>query len=368
MAGVHHIACPSCGGVISVSEVDRVTSCGYCRVRLLIEGAEVVPEYWIEPRIDEEDAKRALLDAMRGPDMPPGLVRRSRPHAAQLHFVPYNETHARRLGTITLSDASLVDEEPSPRGSRTPSLPTTRVVMGDIHRLEPALELPGWGLEERGYAAIAHEQGDSKLPLDRRRASAYGTILRPTRSASRSLDELRPDGRNSSFRDDTAFTEVRVQRVYYPIWRLKYRYAGRLWSATFDAVTGALMAARMPLGDSRRILWFVGSASFVGFALGKICAVVSAILGVARNEVGSIISNAYDYAKADPGGVGPALALAVLIVIVVVGLLAYEQFRYPQELVVDGAKRDIVRVGGPSKTLLDRFFGLLDGMPWNRTA
>jgi hypothetical protein len=356
VAAVHHIACPACGGVVSVSEVDRVTSCAYCHVRLLIEGAEVVPEYWIEPTIDEDGARRALLDAMRGPQMPPGLVRESRPHAAQLHFVPYNETWARRLGTVGFLEGS-----PHAAARRT-----TRVVTGDVHRVEPALELPGWGLEERGYAANAHEEGVLRLPLDRPSASARGTILRPTRPAARSLEDLRPDASASTVRDDTAFTEVRTRRVYYPIWRLKYRYAGRLWSATFDAVTGALMAARMPLGDGRRVAWFVGSASFVGFALGKMCAVAAALLGVAGQDPGSTVSNALRYASSDPGGVGPALLMGLLILIVVVGLLAYEQFRYPQELVVDGARRDIVRVGGPSKTPLDRFFVLLGGMPWNR--
>jgi hypothetical protein len=358
VAAVHHIECPSCGGVVSVSEVDRVTSCAFCRVRLLIEGTEVVPEYWIEPRVDEDGARRALLDAMRGPDMPSGLVRESRPHSAQLHFVPYTETFARRLGTVRFLAKSPHVEVQA----------TTRVVMGDIHRVELALELPGWGLEESGYAATAREEGHLKHPLDRRRASALGTILRPTRPASSPLDALCLDARTSMFEDHTAFAEVRVQRVYYPIWRLKYRYAGRLWSATFDAVTGALVAARMPLGDSRRIIWFVGSASFVGFALGKMFALAAALLGAARDGAISIASSTFDFARADPGGVGPSLALALLILLVVVGLLAYEQFRYPQELVVDGAKREVVRAGGPSKTALDRFFGLLQGMPWNKTG
>ncbi len=358
MAGVHHIACPACGGVLSVSEIDRVTTCTYCRVRLLIEGASAVPEYWIEPRLEEEAARRALLDAMRAKDVKPGLVRKSRLHAAQLLFAPYHETFARRLGTVTLRESS-----PHLESGRA-----TRVVMGDIHRVEPALDVRGWGLEGAGYASRARATDAPKQPLDRRRASACGVLLRPTCPASRALDELSVDARSSTFEDHSAFAEVRVQRVYYPIWRLKYRYAGRLWGATFDAVTGELMAARLPLDDRRRALWFIGAASLVGFALGKMCALIVILLGLIPRRPGALLQDAFDYGRADPHGLGPALLLALLLLVVMVGLLAYEQFRYPQEIVVDGTSREHVRIGGPARTPLDRFFDLLRGMPWNRDA
>jgi DNA-directed RNA polymerase subunit RPC12/RpoP len=338
VSGVRHIGCPGCGGVVSISELDRVTRCTYCGVRLLVEGAPIVPEHWVEPRVDEDRARRALLEAMRGPEMPPHLIRQSRLHKAQLLFAPYNEVYARRLGTLTLVEPLGEFDEEALFTSRTTATSTTRVVMGDLHRVEPAAEMPGFGLEERGYAAQSHERALVRLPLDRRRAGALGSLVRPTRPVTRLLDELRLDNKAATVRDRTSFEEIRAQRVYYPIWRLKYRHAGRLWSTTFDGVTGELMAARMPVREERRVGWFLVSAMTIGFAVGKTAAFV-AMLSLATSGFGAFA----------------AVVFVAAAFLAAIGLAAYEQFRYPQELVVDGASREIVRVGGPKETLVDRF-------------
>jgi hypothetical protein len=146
----------------------------------------------------------------------------------------------------------------------------------------------------------------------------------------------------SAFEDKTQFMEKRIRRVFYPIWRIRYRYKNRLYWATLDGVTGRIMALRAPQDDRQRLKWLLGSSVVVSFVVGKLLRLI--LLSIAHGGLGAVFALL---------GIAPVLlgvffffgvcfSVAVLVV-------AWEQFRYPGELVITGGNVEVVKLKPPGE-------------------
>jgi hypothetical protein len=337
LAKIVHVECPVCRAPIGLSELSRIVFCTHCDTKLVVDGHHFVSEYYLEPKLDKVAARRALQRALTGDHMPEGLLKNSRLHSARLHFVPYNKLSARRLGTVLLKN--LPDKTP---GVRSGPKTETRVVMTDIHRNEPAVNLPDWALDQAALCNPSDDLLSALVPTTRSELAHKGKISAPTITAEHILASLEASSMASAFEDYTEFMEKRIRRVFYPIWRIRYRYKNRLYWATLDGVTGNIMALRAPQDDRQRLKWMLGSSMVVSFVVGKLLRLI--LLSIAHGSLGAVVAFL---------GVAPVLlgvffffggcfSVAVLVV-------AWEQFRYPGELVMTGGNVDVVKLKPPGE-------------------
>jgi len=342
---------------VGVTELDRQVECGWCGTRCLVEGLRFVPEYFVEPAVDADDARRTLqrLLARRGP-LPRRALGRSRFRGADLHFVPYNDVSARRTGTMVLD--ARIRRPPGQERRREGPQPDTRVIFGGIHRVSPAVRLPGWSLEQAALTGGTDVEVIPR-PMERAALAGLGRVLHP---------EIEPDAGGGSggarslsalVEDDTEVDEIRVRRIYYPVWRLAYEYQGRSYFATVDGLTGALMGARAPQGDAGRVVWLLATAMLLAFPLG----------GFLRTMGGALVWDSpawglFRLLVTEPL-IGVPLLGTVGLLLLVAAAVAWEQYRYPGEVVFRGDRFEVEKIGvppdNPIMTLAARLSDLLSG-------
>jgi len=376
MAKILHINCPKCGGALGMVGRDRVVKCRYCGTWSMVDFPEAVPEYWVKPMLKEVEARRIVQNLLRDKEMPEGLLKQARFHSARLYFIPFHELSARRLGTMTQTqfeqqkvytqrttfDAESGMQRPLTAREQRLYNPVekkvdTKVVMADATRLEPAIQLHEWGLEESDINAIRSDKQGVLQPMNRGKLEAYGKIYDPAIEPEQILEMLKTRPGTQWLDDKTEFAEARVKRIYYPVWRVRYRYQGRLYGASVDGVTGKIMIARAPQDDRSRVLWFLGTTAIVSFIIGRL----------AHGALGSAL---FDPRHADVIIQVMARGFHILIPLVLVGLLlavtivgfGWEQFRYPGEIVIQGDKRKVIKLNRPDHTVFDTIQNLLSGV------
>lgn len=330
-----HIECPACRAPMGLSRSERIISCGHCGARSVVEGHGYVPEYGIEPLIDEQTARRTLQKALRHPSVPEKMLKKSKMVAIELNYVPYNEITAMRMGSMVLS------KEQEPLGSQEKKRKReedTRIVLSEVHRVVPAVDLKNWGLERAQIDPLPEEVRDRLEPFDRARAAAKDKIQEPTLNPEFILRSMQESGVAATVQDNTEFLEKRFRRIFYPIWRIHYTYQGNMFKATVDGLNGRIMNARAPANEKSRILWLLGVSMFVAIILGKI---LRALVELARNP-NDLIGWA-----ASATNVIAFISLTGLAFIVIAIVVGWEQFRYPGVVVFQGDEIDTQKINRP---------------------
>ena len=335
MGRIFHIECPECRAPIGISQGERIVTCKHCQAKSLVEGHSFIPEYYLKSQVDEQTARRVLQKILQNPDVPSGMLKRSRLVSAQLNYLPFNEIKARRIGTMLIAEknGNLGEMDPEDRQGKD-----TRVVLSDVRRIAPAVELKNWGLEHAEVAKFWECEHGIFARFERKRLAGGARINEPTIDPEKMIEEMKSSKMAASVRDETEYVEKRAQRLFYPVWRLRYTYKGAIFSATVDAVTGNVMAASAPENDRNRVKWLLGLCMFVAFILGKF--IRSAII---------LINNPEDIlAWASSGAHVFALIFVTGIFFIAVAIaVGWEQFRYPGMVVWRGEDYESVKVNRP---------------------
>jgi len=375
-----HINCPRCGGTLGMAGAERVVKCRYCGSWSLVEAPGVVPEYWVEPRLTEVGARRVIQRLLTEDDMPEGLLKNSTFHSARLYFIPYHELTARRLGTMTTTQQkscsrgtsayystlgrSVYGMDADATGnlwqecvrSRKMEEVDTRVIMSDVSRLDPALRLSDWRLEEAEISALRSGPEGALKPVDRRKMERLGKVYDPTVKTDQLIAMSGPSRMAASLDDNTELAEVRIKRIYYPVWRIRYKHRGRFYGATVDGVSGKVMAARAPQDDGSRVLWMLGASAVVSLFAGKILRVAGrAIMASSGGAgIGGLDMNHLVGISIEAGYILIPLFLIILMAVFFILGIGWEQFRYAGEINIAGDKRWIEKVNRPAVTFFDK--------------
>lgn len=338
MGGIVHVQCPACKGAMGVADIDRVVTCRFCDARSLVEKGFFVPEYRVEAVVDGDEARRALRRALKDPRMSRGLLKGARFESATLHYAPYHKTIARRMGTLQLQEEK---RRPGLTGDGTGEgreriSHETRVILSDVSRVEPAVGMSGWELESTAFMDRELEQAMPLIPFGPEDALSGGVVMPPTQRPDRFIEELKRDNRAATVIDLTEYSQVRVKRIYYPIWRLHYEYKGRTYGATVDGVTGEVVAMRAPQDDGSRVKWLIATSMIMALFFGK--------------AMGFLFSWFFVFASNDMGNyemtwVTVLLLVFMLFAVLLFSLMGWHQFRYPGEVVVKGGEVDIEKLG-----------------------
>jgi len=349
LAKIYHLNCPNCGGLIS-SRGERVVECKYCQSRSLVIIPDWTPKYYVKPGLDFSQARRAMVSLFKREEVETGLLKTARFESADLFLAPFYFLRAKRVGVFTsfgqpqtmsaalggmdyedLNYRQLVKKQRLMEQTKTDS----RVIFNDVERSFPALNLEDWGLNEfePDKVIVANE-----LELNRYRrdeVEKLGVILEPRLSAKERVEQIFKTPELASVKDNTQVVEQRVELVYYPIWRIRWRYQGKVFQTTIDGVTGKFLFTRVPAKERARVVWLLAVSAAIGLSIGKLLKIPLLIL-------------------AATGVVGIWFIGIFSILLLFFVAFGWNMFRYSSELIISGDSVSAEFIGRPSETVFDK--------------
>ena len=265
MDAVHGLACPRCGGMLSIPEGQAIVRCPYCDLRSLVQGERGYRRYQVPCRVDRARAEAALRQFFsRHKAIARDVLRRAEVDEVFLAHIPFWISRGRVLAWVF--------------GEK-------EVGSGDNRRLEPrevqisqdatwngaALDVGEFGVESVPVEGLPLE------PFDPDALHASGMVFEPVGSVSQAQAAAQEDFnarvRSSSGLDRISQIFMRTLRprfglVYYPLWVLRYHYRGRAFQVLVDGHGGQVLYGKAPGNTLYRAAVLVG-----GMALGAVVGV-----------------------------------------------------------------------------------------------
>lgn len=317
---LHGLACPRCGGMVSIPEGQAIVVCPYCDLRSAVS-AENDPGW--------EDDGNPGVGVRRY--QAPLRVTRAAAEASFQKFLSSNLSIARDCARqAQLSEAFLMHLPFWAAWGRGVAwaFGQVRVGSGDNQRHEPRERKFIRELTWNGPACEVGEFGVRQIGLGKTALEAFqaeelhrtGMVFEPIGSARETLEEARKDFEAQARRevklDNTAQLYTRIMRprlglVYYPMWVMRYLYRGRSFQVVVDGCDGQVLYGKAP-GS----LAFRAGALVAGMAAG-------ALIGVDGSALLLIMGSSGDDSEGILGGALVALVFGL-------GLMwaAYRKYRH----------------------------------------
>jgi hypothetical protein len=247
--------CPACGGAVSVQEGTDIASCPYCSLLLSVEGDQGVSKIMLKNKLDASKAESTARNWMSG-----GLKARDLKAKAEVTecyplYVPFWKLHARAAGWVCGYREERHDK-------RTERIPMEKIVLREFDWNGAACDIGDIGIEHLSNLegeALLHDEGS--IPT-------FEVTNSPTDAISAGIEGIRRTAVNSASVEHETFINMHVFPkglilLYYPVWVVRYKYAGRMYFVTLDGVTAKVLSGRAP-GDSlmRSIAMTIGM--FIG--------------------------------------------------------------------------------------------------------
>ncbi|HVO77130.1 MAG TPA: hypothetical protein VMT60_04010 [Candidatus Bathyarchaeia archaeon] len=250
-------SCPECGGTIRIRDGDRSVRCGYCGSALYVLSPRGVQSYILEPKVTPAKARLAAIHYLTGHTGARVGARNTSAPDMKLVHVPFWRMRGRLMGWISGDRARPSSTETAPDNPE--ALPTyatvhderesySRLLFKRVDWSTPACVLPCLGLQG---ISLRTDFLDWDVLDDAKRTER--TVALPTRSDR----NVRADA--LSYLTRLAVppgTAVRASRFHlfdstlslyhYPVYVLRYGYAGRLYTITIDGVSGAVVHGEVP--------------------------------------------------------------------------------------------------------------------------
>jgi len=353
VAKTYHVKCPNCGGLLSARD-ERVLKCKFCGERSLVTVPDWIPSYYLAPRLDLPAARRAMVNLFKHEAVETGMLKTARFEAAEMFFVPLYHLKARRVGTIMVKPAPVPLKQIARQGMKTFSSalfqenyseiaaaaermanqkPDTKIILSDVLRSIPALRLSDWGADFLDPEKAVTDAGAQYQSCNREQMDRLGTVLEPSLSTQESVNRVF-NTRDFVNTDNTEIVDQRIDLVYYPVWRVRWKYQGRTFHASLDAVSGEILFARAPARQRARVGWLLLVTASVGISVGKMLGFLKLLF-----LTGSF-----------------AMWFMFIFTTAMISFVAFgwNMFRYSGEIIVqpDGARFEWV--GRPPETVFDK--------------
>lgn len=264
------LACPSCGGSLSVEDGLRVVGCPFCRTPLLVRSEVGVRRLAVEPRIDAETARVAAEGWLaRGVRKDRRLRREAELRETLLCFLPFYRVRADCVGfALGTEERRRWVGSGKNRRMETYEVDVERRVERSFDRTWPALNVAEWGI---GRVDL---RGDSLVPYDAELLARRGMVFPTTgseaevREAALELFRREADPGSGLKRLRFHFLETlreRLSVIHYPLWVVRYRFGGRSYQVLVDAEDGSLAYGKAPGNDLYRALMLVVTEAAAAF-------------------------------------------------------------------------------------------------------
>jgi ribosomal protein S27AE len=270
--------CPKCGGSLKVNDGDRSIRCGYCGSALYVATPRGVQGFILRPKITPAKARLAAIRYLAEKTNNRLHTRDASIADLKLVQVPFWRLRGRLMGWVSGNRTELVKVEAvsdDPGGAsqvratvREEHTPYSRLVFKRVDWSAPACILPCLGLQG---ISLRTDFLDWDVLDDRKRSEH--TVALPVRSERRirhdALSYLKrlavPAGttiRASRFH----FFDSRLSLYYYPVYLLRYGCAGRLYTITIDAASGAIVRGDVPRKrriDTKKLFFAPAALAFL---------------------------------------------------------------------------------------------------------
>lgn len=304
---LHGLACPRCGGMVTIPEGQLIVICPYCDLRSMVRGERGLQRYQVPLRIDRDQAlaaQRQFLKSSRAIAM--SAAKEAQPGEDFIVYLPYWMSWSRVFGWV-------FGKKRIRSGDKTTYRPKEVKVAEDMHWNGAACDVGEFGVADVPYTdqeldlfnpVQLHEQGMVFEPvgsLSEARTSAEQIFERRVEKIS-GLDQIAQIFQRS--------VRQRFGLVYYPLWVIRYLFHGRAFQVVVDGYSGKVLYGKAPGNALYRAAVLVG-----GMALGAFLAVDVSSLAV--------------YWGTDSDGEGLFLfGLAMFVVGIGLMIKVYNAFRY----------------------------------------
>lgn len=300
---VHAIGCPHCGGALEISEGAALVRCSYCAGAFLARTRGGTIRFLAPARVAPEIAEATVRERLHDPQRPPDLAAGATRVGTDLFYVPFWRFRATFIGRvrgkrdiIARKPVAVVGGDPETgAGGVRFEMKEMRVGTEDvaeeiqeiwkasitaspledlgIPRLSSRRQMPG------GLARLAAGAGDLPGLVLAGNGPWDGTLIDPMIAADdarREADEVFDrfvHGRGAELHERQLVYERLQEReslVFYPVYRVRFQYRGRLFDATVDGLEGRLVHAVLP---GRTFSGFEALMAFAG-GLGLIAGIL----------------------------------------------------------------------------------------------
>lgn len=280
------INCPQCGSPFDFHEGARNAVCASCGTALAIIGEAGIGRFYIEPKIDLNQARTSVRKILAAQGVEEGDVKNLRFEKGELCFLPFWSLRAHAAGWFWTERETVIKEEDidengvkSVRETRGPNQRSFETVAVDVKYSSPACDLSRFGLTGIATASAV-------LPLrvmNFEGVAGLGTLIDPVKGADQVRAEAVAQARNRGggsrvLRQEGKMNLIgtRMALISYPVWDLTFSLNSRVRHVTVDAVNGRGLKGRFPAASSIRLAIPMLTVVAVVFAFS-----ISQLLGVA---------------------------------------------------------------------------------------
>lgn len=303
MSFANALPCPECGAEQVVAPGERIVRCSACSTSSALIGVDAIPQRFVAPVLDREAAMAAAKSWLRGLRVRELVTARATFLAPTMAILPFVRVEADVLGwlfgtrkhTGDKGRVYFTDEEIEIAESHDESLPLCDTGETGVHRLPPLA----------GVATIA---------FDPAATARLGATLVPALVTHETIEErVRNDwlqkaqkGHELHNVTDTEIALVGLSQtvIYYPFWRVAYRYGGSDYYVMVDARTGEIAAGKAPGSFFVSALLFAAAIPIASviLAAGIVAAAALLWLGVQASDASETVAGALIGAALVVGG------------------------------------------------------------------
>lgn len=305
------LPCPECGAEQVVAPGERIVRCRACDTSSALIGVDAIPQRFVAPVLDREQAMAAARSWLRGLRVRELVTARATFQTPTMAILPFVRVEADVLGwlfgtrkhTGEKGRVYYTDEEIEIAESHDESLPLSDTGETGVHRLPPLADV-------------------ATLAFDASAAAQLGAVV-PALVTHETIEErVRNDwlqkaqkGHDLHNVTDTEIALVGLTQtaIYYPFWRVAYRYGGSDYYVMVDARTGEIAAGKAPGSFFVSALVFAAllpTASVI-LALGLVAAGALFWLGLQAGDASETVAGALIGAALVVGG--GAIGLGALL-------------------------------------------------------
>jgi hypothetical protein len=291
MSDLLTFSCPSCGGLLEISEGNTNTICLHCDTPLLFEG--IVKRYIADSKIDATEAIRSVRHKLE--EMSPGVFAQCSVRKPFLTFVPFWILSCRVDGFVfgvkpvfreRKVKTQAENEDGGVTGTFTRTIRQRKGVRAEEHQisygidmivsaahLEP-LGIPSLGEKSQmGLSGMKISRSGSGLPLkifDSRSLPSDAHVVDPSVSITQAREEADKfiqricDGVGVDIEQRSmhlAVTGAREKIIHYPLWVVTYCLENRSFRVIVDGCTGKILKGVFPPDPThwKKVCRIVGS-------------------------------------------------------------------------------------------------------------
>jgi len=217
----------------------------------------------------------------------------------------------------------------------------SRVILSDFHIARPAVSMHDLGIDQIQLVKRRREAEKFKIePFQMREMQKRGTVLTP----SQSVDEfsniaLRVYTQQGARQVELLDKDISI--IYYPVWRIHYQYRKTSFQVLLDGITGERVYSRYPVNEERRLLAFLIGTGSLGLIAGSFIQLMMRLSWAEEYAQKLFVMGIYFW-------------MFFAFIISAIAAFAWDQLRYPSEVVYRGSMREAVKIGKKSKSFFEK--------------